>query len=170
VIQKHLRYGGKLLGICAGFQMLGQEIDDPEGIEGAWGKSCGLGYLSMQTVLQRSKTLQQVSGKLSLGQANVDGYEIHAGISTGTALASPLVLLPDHNDGAISEDGAVAGTYIHGIFNSQEACNALLEWAGCIEKKAVDYAGLREKGIDLIADTVAENIDMVRLLNAWDSW
>jgi len=91
-LQKHLRYGGKLLGICGGFQMLGRAIHDPLGIEGAPGSSPGLGWLDMETTLAAEKQLRNVAGRLAIGEVPVSGYEIHAGVSTGPALERPLLV------------------------------------------------------------------------------
>jgi adenosylcobyric acid synthase len=105
-IARHLRYGGKLIGICGGLQMLGQQLHDPLGLEGEAGSSAGLGWLEMETTLAAHKQLTRVNGQLTLGAAAVSGYEIHMGVSTGAALQQPAVLLEDGRcDGAISADG-----------------------------------------------------------------
>ncbi len=165
-IRRHLRYGGKLLGICGGFQMLGNSIDDPDGLEGAAGSSQGLGLLDMDTVLQPEKCLRQTTGSFYRQAIPVAGYEIHMGVSHGPALSQPLFTLNEGNDGAISADDQVAGTYLHGLFDLPEACNALLNWAGYQETNAVDLHTLREAGIDRLADCLAEHFDFVGLHNA----
>ncbi len=159
-ILHHLRYGGKLLGICGGFQMLGDEISDPAGIESEAGASRGLGLLAMRTVLQPEKQLHNVTGRLLLEGTAVSGYEIHAGVSSGAALKRPLVDLGRRRDGAISPDGQVAGTYLHGLFESTESCDSLLRWAGLARPRTPDYRQLREQGIDRIADAVAGHLDL----------
>ena len=159
-IQRHLRYGGKLLGICGGFQMLGQTINDPNGIEGEPGEQAGLGYLEMQTTLQQKKQLCNVTGRLLLEETRVTGYEIHAGISKGAALEQPLVDLGSRSDGAISADQQIIGTYLHGLFESTESCNSLLRWAGLREPNTSDYQQRREQGIDRLADAMAEHLDL----------
>jgi adenosylcobyric acid synthase len=163
-LQRHLRYGGKLLGICGGFQMLGEAVHDPHGLEGAPGSCPGLGYLAMETELKQEKQLHRVQGRLALEDAVVSGYEIHAGISEGLALEQPLVRLDDRKDGAISADGRVIGSYLHGIFESRAACNALLRWAGLEQPRTLDYAALREAGIDRLADAAEANLDPAWLL------
>ena len=90
-LQRHLRYGGKLLGICGGFQMLGKTINDPHGIESTAGQSHALGYFDMHTTLQRDKQLHKKTGRLWLNNCPVSGYEIHAGISEGAALNHPAI-------------------------------------------------------------------------------
>jgi len=147
LLQRHLRYGGKVLGICGGFQMLGKTIHDPSGIEGMAGSTEGLGLLAISTTLYPDKCLRQVAGILSLDNAPVAGYEIHAGITIGSGLKRPLVKFPDSSDGAISEDNQVIGTYLHGLFDLPSACNALLKWVGATGQQAVDYAQLREDGL-----------------------
>ncbi len=165
-ILRHLRYGGKLMGICGGYQMLGKTIHDPEGIEGKSGSTAGLGLLDLTTTMVRQKRLQQVSGTLKLpGQqaVTVTGYEIHAGITTGSPTQSPLIQLENHTDGVISDDGQVMGTYLHGIFESPEACQAILEWAGLKTATTTNYHKLREEGINRMADAVETHLDMDHL-------
>ncbi|WP_394559098.1 cobyric acid synthase [Aquipseudomonas alcaligenes] len=163
-IARHLRYGGKVLGICGGLQMLGTRIDDPHGLEGPAGSSAGLGLLDYATVLEPEKQLRNVCGRLSLGDLEVSGYEIHAGVSSGPALASPAVRLDDgRSDGVISADGQVMATYLHGLFEQPAACAALLAWAGLREAREVDYHARRERDIERLADLVEAHLD-TRLL------
>ncbi len=163
-IQKHLRYGGKLLGICGGLQMLGTRIADPLGLEGAAGESEALGLLDIDTVLEADKQLRNVTGRLLPGGVPVSGYEIHAGVSSGPALEQPAVQLDDGRfDGAISADGQVLGTYLHGLFEGPEACAALLRWAGLDAVETVDYHALRERDIERLADLVETHLDTARL-------
>jgi len=164
VIDKHLRYGGKVLGICGGLQMLGQQINDPLGLEGAAGSSQGLGLLDFVTVLEPEKQLRNVRGHLCLENARVSGYEIHAGVSRGVALETAAVQLDDgRSDGALSADGQVLGSYLHGLFESSAACSALLRWSGLREVQAVDYHALRERDIERLADMVEAHLDTQKL-------
>ncbi|MCQ9471593.1 cobyric acid synthase [Pseudomonas alliivorans] len=159
-IRKHLRYGGKLMGICGGLQMLGEQMHDPLGLEGAAGSSPGLGLLAMSTVLESEKQLRNVRGRLTLEDAEVSGYEIHAGVTTGAALEQAAVRLDDGRcDGAQSADGQILGTYLHGLFESPAACGALLRWAGLRDVQAVDYHALRERDIERLADLVEKHLD-----------
>lgn len=159
-IERHLRYGGKLLGICGGLQMLGERVDDPLGLEGPAGSSAGLGLLALTTELAADKQLRNVSGQLSLENAAVTGYEIHAGVSQGPALQRPAVRLSDgRDDGALSADGQVLGTYLHGVFESSESAAALLRWAGLHDVQHVDYHALREADIERLADLVERHLD-----------
>jgi len=163
-IQKHLRYGGKLLGICGGLQMLGTRIVDPLGLEGPAGESEALGLLDIDTVLEADKQLRNVTGRLLPGGVPVSGYEIHAGVSSGPALEQPAVQLDDGRcDGAISADGQVLGTYLHGLFEGPEVSAALLRWAGLDAVETVDYHALRERDIERLADLVETHLDTARL-------
>ncbi|WP_122413924.1 cobyric acid synthase [Pseudomonas viridiflava] len=159
-IRKHLRYGGKVMGICGGLQMLGEQMHDPLGLEGAAGSSPGLGLLAMSTVLESEKQLRNVRGRLTLEDAEVSGYEIHAGVTTGAALEQAAVRLDDGRcDGAQSADGQILGTYLHGLFESPAACSALLRWAGLRDVQEVDYHALRERDIERLADLVEKHLD-----------
>ena len=163
-IQRHLRYGGKLIGICGGFQMLGRWVHDPTGLEGEPGSSSGLGFLDFETTLEPEKQLHRVEGRLLLDEAYVTGYEIHAGVSTGPALAQPAVRLRDGRlDGVSSDDGQLLGSYLHGLFDAAPARDALLRWAGLAVRETPDYRQLREEGINRLADAIAEHLDL-RLL------
>ncbi|HGO5290902.1 TPA: cobyric acid synthase [Photobacterium damselae] len=169
-IQRHLRLGGKLMGICGGYQMLGQTIADPLGIEGKAGESQGLGYLDVTTVLEQEKQLKQVSGILTLpNQASVPvrGYEIHAGVTTGVQVDAPIQL-ESGLDGQLGLDNQVFGTYLHGIFERQEACDAILSWAGLEATQTPDFDQIREQGIDRVADTIEQYLDLESLWPEWD--
>lgn len=163
-IARHLRYGGKLIGICGGLQMLGRAVHDPHGIEGEAGSSEGLGWLDLETTLEPGKQLRQISGSLALDDAAVRGYEIHCGISSGPDLQRPSSRLEDGRvDGAISVDGQVLGSYLHGLFDAPEAQAALLRWAGVQDAVAVDMAAEREASLDRLADTIDAHMDTVAL-------
>lgn len=162
-IHRHLRYGGKVIGICGGFQMLGKHVHDPYGLEGEVGSSNGLGLFDLETTLARDKQLRNVRGTLSLAHAPITGYEIHAGATTGPALARPAVHLEHRCDGALSEDGQILGTYLHGLFESPPACAALLAWSGLDDVQTIDYHAQREASIERLADAVAVYLDTARL-------
>jgi adenosylcobyric acid synthase len=159
-VARHLRYGGKVLGICGGLQMLGEQLHDPLGLEGPCGSSAGLGLLGFSTTLEEEKQLRNVRGRLLLEEAEVSGYEIHAGVTSGAGLLRPAVQLDDgRTDGAQSEDGQILGTYLHGLFETPAACSALLRWAGLEDVQEVDYHGLRERDIERLADLVERHLD-----------
>lgn len=163
-IARHLRYGGRLIGICGGFQMLGRFVHDPFGIEGEPGSSEGLGWLEMETTLEAHKALRRVAGKLVLGEARLDGYEIHCGVSRGAALGQPSSMLDGGRpDGAVSADGHVLGSYVHGLFDHPQALSALLAWAGLRGAAAFDVREQREAAIERLADMVETHLDTRRL-------
>lgn len=162
-ILRHLRYGGKLIGICGGFQMLGKSLHDPAGIEGAPGSQTGLGLLDMETTLTLQKRLKRVEGHLVIGGARVTGYEIHMGVSSGAALAQAALHFGNGKDGVLSEDNQILGTYLHGLFDHPEACAALLCWAGLTAPQAPDYRQLREAHIDRLADAMEQHLDMKQI-------
>ena len=160
-LQRHLRYGGKVIGICGGFQMLGKQLHDPQGLEGTSGSSAGLGWLNMVTTLEQDKQLRNVRGKLCLPSLpSMEGYEIHLGISEGPDLQRPAVQLTDgRSDGAMSLDGQILGTYCHGVFDQPQALSALLTWAGCTDVASVDFVARREADLNRLADAVEEHLD-----------
>jgi adenosylcobyric acid synthase len=162
-LARHLRYGGKLIGLCGGFQMLGRAIHDPLGLEGTAGSVPGLGYFDMETTMAAEKTLRRVSGHLALDGAAVSGYEIHLGRSKGPALAHPAIALADREDGALSDDGQILGTYLHGLFDEPEALMALLHWAGAPHTTPLDVRAVRAQNLDRLADAIEEHLDLARL-------
>lgn len=158
---RHVRYGGKLLGICGGFQMLGRALHDPLGIESSAGSSSGFGFLELETTLEPEKRLALVSGCMTLEDAPVSGYEIHMGVSQGHALQRPFVTLEDRTvDGALSEDDSIAGTYLHGLFDTPEACKALLRWAGLQEPQELNLRQLHEARLDNLADALDQHLHL----------
>ena len=164
-IKRHLRYGGKLIGICGGMQILGTRLHDPSGLEGTAGTMSGLGLLDFETTLSPHKRLREVRGRLLLSGARVAGYEIHMGITEGAALANAAIEFDDgQSDGALSADGQVLATYLHGLFDHPAACQALLDWAGLEHPATLDYPALREAGIERLADTLTENLQIDHLL------
>ncbi len=164
-IGRHLRYGGKLIGICGGFQMLGGFVHDPHGIESEPGSSAGLGWLDMETTLEERKKLRRVAGELVLGGARVSGYEIHCGVSHGAALARPSSVLDGGMpDGALSSDGQILGSYLHGLFDEPQALVALLAWSGLRDASSIDMHALREASIERLADAVETHLDTSALL------
>lgn len=193
-IARHLRYGGKLMGICGGFQMLGQSIADPLGLEDLPGTSQGLGYLPLTTELQVEKQLLNVSGTLRLGQssASVSGYEIHCGASRipdrctqplllnergsdancvsatePAKITEPAKTTAPRNEGLLSEDNQILGSYLHGLFDSPEACELLLTWAGMTapQGRTVDINQQRQQQLDRLADVLEQHLDFNKIIN-----
>ncbi len=166
-LQRHLRYGGRVLGICGGYQMLGMSIDDPAGVEGTPGRSEGFGLLPVDTVLQAGKALHLSQGSLADGSP-IRGYEIHCGLSTLRAeLPAFAQLLDGRRDGCRSSDDQIIGTYLHGLFDEPTACSALLQWAGLKDATGVDLEARREHDINRVADCLEQHLDLSTLFPAW---
>ncbi|MGK0373908.1 MAG: adenosylcobyric acid synthase [Arenicella sp.] len=163
-LQRHLRYGGKVIGICGGYQMLGGLISDPLAIETNLGSAQGFGLLETSTVLHPEKQLKRVSGAFinpKLNKSMVNGYEIHCGITTTTeGDSSTLIKLSNgKTDGLINQDNNVLGCYLHGLFDTPEAANALLKWAGLESNQAADLDVIREQQLERLADCLEECLD-----------
>lgn len=161
-IQRHLRYGGKVLGICGGFQMLGKTIDDPYGMEGSAGQTQGLGYLHIHTELCAEKQLTQNQGTLLLCSQNevpISGYQIHLGKSYGVS-ERPFAKL-EHNvlDGCVSEDNQIAGTYLHGLFDTSQSFTAIMQWAGAQVEQQDNFMSHQEQQLDVLADACKTHLN-----------
>ncbi|WP_196140981.1 cobyric acid synthase [Aliikangiella sp. G2MR2-5] len=166
-IEKHLRYGGKLLGICGGFQMLGNLIEDEEKIESEITHFPGLRLLDFSTRMQAEKQLTNVSGECHLlsEKATIRGYEIHCGVSQGKALAKPFCRVRQkdgdfYSDGVISEDGQIAGTYLHGLFEQADTLQLILKWVSGETFDAKSWNDIRESELDRLADCYEECLDL----------
>lgn len=166
-IERHLRYGGKLLGICGGYQMLGEQLSDPQGVEGEPGKESGLGLLKMRTELRAHKQLTTVSGRLTgLGNEVARGYEIHCGISEFQAQYRTLLTFEDSTDGIVSGDEQIIGTYLHGLLDTPDACAAILSWAGLTtNEQAPNLNQVREQQIERLADALEEHMNLDDLMH-----
>ncbi|MBO9709441.1 MAG: cobyric acid synthase [Caulobacter sp.] len=150
-ILAHVRRGGRVLGICGGYQMLGRSVSDPEGVEGSPGSAPGLGLLDVETVLLGDKVLRAVEGRLAHGDAAFSGYEMHVGRTTGPGLSRPMLRLDRQgDDGAVSEDGRVAGAYVHGLFERAGARAALLAPLG-VTASPGDHATKVDAALDEVA-------------------
>ncbi len=163
-IRRHLRYGGKVIGICGGLQMLGKQLHDPLGLEGQPDSAPGLGLIDYETTLAAEKRLENVTGTLNLaGSPPIAGYRIHMGVTNGAALERPSTQLDGVPEGAISEDNQILVTYCHGLFDTPEALAALLEWAGHKPTAYFDPNERRERDLDRLADAVEQSLDLERL-------
>jgi adenosylcobyric acid synthase len=167
-ILAHVRRGGRLLGLCAGFQMLGQVVRDPEGIEGAPGETPGLGLLEIETIISSEKRLLDLDQTDQRSGCRVTGYEMHMGRTRGAGLERPWLLLEDGQDdtrpeGAISADGRVMGGYVHGIFASDGFRAHWLEQVGA-RAAALDFEQRIESALDALADHCEANLDLDALL------
>ena len=162
-IVAHLRRGGILLGLCGGYQMLGCAIHDPHGIEGRTGTAEGLGLLEAETTLTAEKRLEPAHGTTVDG-IPFSGYEMHMGVTEGAACARPFARLADGSaEGAMSTDGRVIGTYIHGLFADNRQRSAWLARFGS-GSAAVSYDALIEETLDQFAAHLLAHIDIDRLL------
>ncbi len=168
-LMAHVRRGGRVLGLCGGYQMLGQRIVDPGGREGPPGGAPGLGLLEVETTLAAEKTLREVRSRDELSGAEVCGYEIHLGVTVGRDCGRPLLELDGGPEGATSADGRVAGCYIHGLFVGDQFRRA---WLNDLRRarglsargSSLDYGHEVETTLDRLADHVATNVDLDRLL------
>jgi len=157
-IQAHWRRGGRVIGLCGGYQMLGQGVRDPLGLEGPPGEAPGLGLLAVETVLEGEKTLRAAQGTERASGQGVSGYEMHMGKTTGPDCARPMLDLESGPDGAVSADGRVMGTYLHGLFGSDRYRRALLGFGGLAYEATVDAA------LDELAQHLERHLDLDRLL------
>ena len=160
----HIRRGGYVLGICGGYQMLGRHIEDPSGIEGPAGSAAvGLGYLPVNTRLNADKRLTSVRGVEAATGAAFEGYEIHAGRTVVDAGVRPLLRLTDGTpDGAMSQDGRIAGCYIHGLFNRPEQRAAWLQRLGATSD-GIDHSTRVDAALDELASKLERVVDIARL-------
>ena len=170
-LKKHLRYGGKIIGVCGGYQMLGNIIHDYEGIEDNAGSSQGFGLLDIETHLEANKLLCNSTASFlhpEFAGIDLDGYEIHCGVTTLSDTQKTRTLLQFHEktseeeqfDGAYSEDNLVLGTYMHGLFDQADATQALLRWAGLNTEKSIHLDDIREQQLDRLANCITENCDI----------
>jgi adenosylcobyric acid synthase len=161
----HRRQGGRILGLCGGYQMLGRSIADPLGVEGRRQMVPGFGLLDVETVLTDTKRLSQCSGvELATGMA-VRGYEMHLGETTGPGLERPMLRLEGGPDGCVSADGLVAGCYLHGLFASDAFRRAFVAALG-VEPSAIAYEHQIETTLDALADHLEHCLDLSALLAA----
>ncbi|MDB6182032.1 cobyric acid synthase [Paracoccus fistulariae] len=158
-LQAHLRRGGHVLGICGGYQMLGRVIRDPDGADGLAGEVSGLGLLDISTTMSPDKRLQRISGTAL--DHPISGYEIHMGHSTGPDCVRPFAHLP-HPDGAISADGRVSGTYLHGLFGDDGFRAAWLARFGTPSQPG--YEARVDQVLDDLADHLESHLDVAGLL------
>jgi len=160
-IAAHLRRGGSVLGLCGGFQMLGRAIADPGGIEGPPATVEGLGLLNVATTLARQKRLEPVRGTTSDG-APFAGYEMHMGVTEGPDCARPFARLTDGSpEGAVSPDGRVVGTYVHGLFaDDRQRAAWLARFNGTAN---IAHEALVERTLDALAAHLEVHLDLDRL-------
>lgn len=160
----HHRRGGHILGICGGYQMLGTGVDDPQGIEGPAGRDPGLGFLQVETVMTPQKSLTEVRATHAGTGAGFDGYEIHIGRSDGPDRTRPFAHVDGAPEGAISGDGRVMGSYLHGMFRDDGFRAAWL--AGFGVSATASYGAEVEATLEALADHLEQHLDVDGLLAA----
>ena len=159
----HVRRGGHVLGICGGYQMLGQAIHDLEGVEGLPGSASGLGLLDVTTVLTQQKTLTRVNG-LSREGAAFSGYEIHVGVTQGADAGTPMLRLSDGRpEGAVSASGLIQGCYVHGLFGHDAFRASWLAGFGAAAS-GQSYDGGVDKVLDDLAAHLETHVDIDRII------
>jgi len=160
-LKHHLRYGGKLIGICGGLQMLGKEIRDPQKIESDHAVISGLGLLDYTTELSSHKQVSNAQGTLTLnGQiCQVNGYEIHHGV-TQYAKQNAAVNINHRDDGTVSEDNQILTTYLHGLFDHPDALHAILTWAGLNQTDVFDNQTHKTQQLNRLAECVETHLDI----------
>lgn len=183
-INKHLRYGGKVFGICGGYQMLGKVISDPLAIEGQQGEAKGFGFLNVSTEIKPQKILTNRKAKLTLAgkTCEVSGYEIHAGetINVDNSVShatrhctnNHTIITYDNGDvcGATSNDGQVAGCYLHGIFDQPQALQILTSWCNVKITKSNSLYEEQEIAINRLADECERYLDLEKLEELISQW
>lgn len=161
-IKAHVRRGGHVLGLCGGYQMLGKTVADPEGIEGPPVTVDGLSLLDVDTVLTGDKRLVSVTGK-SFDGIDLSGYEMHVGETTSGTDSLPFSKIDGHEDGAVSPDGRIFGTYIHGLFSDDRQRGAWLERLGG-QNTELNYDAQVDAVLDRLAAHMEQHLDLDRLL------
>jgi adenosylcobyric acid synthase len=159
----HARRGGHVLGLCGGYQMLGKSVADPDGIEGPAGETAGLGLLDVTTVMSPEKSLTRVAATHCETKQPIDAYEIHIGRTEGNDRARPFAFVDGAPEGAISVDGRVHGSYLHGLFSSDDFRRAYLAQLG-IAASNESYGARVESALDVLAEHIEKHLDVQGLL------
>ena len=166
-IAAHLRRGGFVLGLCAGYQMLGKTLADPAGIEGPAGSIAGLGLLDVSTEMTDDKTLSAASGRHVASGTALRGYEMHIGRTTGPARERPFLIFDDGRaEGAQSADGRIAGCYLHGLFASDSFRHAFLSSIRRRAESGLTYETTVDRVLDRLADHCIAHLNLPRILEA----
>lgn len=162
-LKAHHRRGGRIIGICGGYQMLGKTISDPEGLEGPAGITEGLGFLNVDTVMKSDKTVRTVTALHCATGLEVAGYEIHLGTTSGDDCNRPFAMIAGRSDGACSADGRVQGSYIHGLFTQDTFRRAYLDGLG-LSVTDTSYDAAIENTLDKLAEHIEAHLDFDKLL------
>ena len=159
----HLRRGGRVLGICGGYQMLGQVVRDPDGIEGVAGETLGLGHLAIDTAMTPDKRLTRTEAVHAATGLAMQGYEIHIGRSDGPDRARPFAHIDGQPEGAVSQDGRVMGSYLHGMFSNDTFRAGFLRQIGA-QASGSTYSAAVETTLDALAAHLEAHVDVAGLL------
>lgn len=162
-LKDHRLRGGHVFGICGGFQMLGRTVADPDGLEGPASIVPGLGFLDVETVMEPEKSVRNVSAHSQVFDAPLSGYEIHLGRTTGSDCSRPAATIDGRPDGAVSEDGKVIGTYMHGVFEAAEFRSRFLATFGA-SGSGSEHRDEVDAALDAIANRLEELIDFEQLM------
>lgn len=162
-LQAHIRRGDRVLGICGGYQMLGEVISDPDGIEGPAGEMPGLGFLQVQTLMSPDKRLSRARARHLRSGLDIDGYEIHIGVTQGADCARPFAEIGGAPEGAASADGRVTGSYLHGMFADDAFRAAFLAELGA-PNSGLQHGALVEQTLDQLAAHLEAHCDVDALL------
>ncbi|MEO0944113.1 MAG: cobyric acid synthase [Pseudomonadota bacterium] len=161
----HRRRGGQILGLCGGYQMLGRKISDPDGIEGNAGDTDGLGLLDIETVMTADKTLTETEATDAATGTPFTGYEIHIGRTDGSDCTRPFAHIGDRADGAVSADGKVMGSYLHGMFRDDAFRRAFLKRLGA-EAGDTSYNQTIDATLDALAAHLEQHLNLDGLFDA----
>jgi adenosylcobyric acid synthase len=159
-----LRRGARVLGLCGGYQMLGRDISDPDGIEGKPGSVPGLGLLDLTTVMTPDKRVTETVALHPASGTRVTGYEIHLGVTSGPDRSRPLFTVNGLPEGAMRADGRVMGSYLHGMFTEDAFRRAFLASLGAVPGDQ-SYGRTVEETLDALADHLAAHVDCARFLS-----
>ena len=162
-LQAHVRRGGHVLGICGGYQMLGQLLSDPEGIEGPPQTVAGLGLLDVETVMTPQKRLTETTAIDIQTGASVTGYEIHIGTTNGADCAQGWLRVDGAMTGASDASGRVKGCYLHGLFASDDFRSHYLQHLGSTAG-GVDYDVTVDRTLDRLAAHMEQHLDIEAML------
>jgi adenosylcobyric acid synthase len=163
-LQAHVRRGGRVLGICAGYQMLGKSVEDPQRIEGHRTSCPGLDLLDVHSTMTAEKTLRPVSGAELATGARIAGYEMHLGATSGPGASRPMIRFDDGTfDGAASADGRIAGCHVHGLFADPAFRAAYLATIGA-RSTGEDHAQRVDAALDEIAAALESALAIDRLI------
>ena len=159
-IHAHMRRGGRVLGLCGGYQILGRAVHDPDGMEGPAQSIEGLGLLDVETTLTADKTLQEVTATRHPDGETMNGYEMHLGRTEGPDSERPFCQIDGRPEGAVSADGRAEGTYLHGIFGSDAFRRAYLAGLGARCADEIAYDAEVEATLDALAAHLETHVDL----------